>query len=265
MPAIIQGASSRCGMCLRASNWPQSRPATATDRVSEYFFVSPDWKTLFVSHRKQNLKRVEQAGKRATEWILDGDVSVWSLDTGKLDHTYKHSPPRAFVAMQLSRDGRRFITFEELSGIRDHPESATSVWDVRTGQHRSLPSNISWGFLSSDGRMLAASVSDEKERLSSLKLYDLGVCSEKWSVPQAPRSGINSFSFSPDGSLLVAGRRSYPPGQKKIETWDSDLSGTRRQRAKKSRPLSAPRKVTFMARASLRTEVTFARSIKRGG
>ena len=71
--------------------------------ASEYvlFVSSPDWKTLFVSHRKQNLKRVEQAGKRATR--MDSRRRRERLVSGHRQ-TGPHLqafPPRAIVAINF--------------------------------------------------------------------------------------------------------------------------------------------------------------------
>src|SRR5262249_52279509 len=49
---------------------------------SDYFFLTPDWRTVFVSREKSKSTRVEKEGKKLIRWEFDGDVRAWGLATG---------------------------------------------------------------------------------------------------------------------------------------------------------------------------------------
>jgi WD40 repeat protein len=197
-----------------------------TRGTDQYFFVSADWRKVFVSHEKRKVHQVEDKDKRTFQWQCDGDVCVWNLDTGRLERTYKHSPPRGILGMELLPDGNRFVTFDELSGTGDAGKRVISFWDVASGHHRTLPAEGSyWGYLSPNGHKLLARVTDAKGTFSGVKLYNLDDCREVWSIPVDDRRVMFDVgSFSPNGCLLVAGYRVFPPGKKyrgDQTTWDS--------------------------------------------
>src|SRR5262249_16380760 len=82
----------------------------------ECFFLTADWQRLFVSRQRSKRQQVEQNGKLLRRWEFNGDVRAWDVATGQLQRTLKHQPPRNILAMQLSPDGRKFVTTEPLSG-----------------------------------------------------------------------------------------------------------------------------------------------------
>src|SRR5262249_47319185 len=90
---------------------------TTIDTGYRILVISPDWRTLFAPRGKREHKRVEQDGKPMLHWIFDGEIRVWGLEDGKLRRTYKHQPPRGIDSIQLSPDGTKFLTAENLSGI----------------------------------------------------------------------------------------------------------------------------------------------------
>ncbi|HWB11329.1 MAG TPA: WD40 repeat domain-containing protein [Pirellulales bacterium] len=65
-------------------------------RASDPFFsLSSDWRTLFSARRGEVTRTaVEKDGQRLARWEFDGDVRSWDVATGKLRHTFQHSPPR---------------------------------------------------------------------------------------------------------------------------------------------------------------------------
>ena len=195
-----------------------------TRSTDQYFFVSPDWRKLFVSREKpREVHQVEDHGKRTWDRQCDGDVRVWDLDTGRLERTYKHSPPRGIVAMQLLPDGNRFLTFDELSGTSDAAKRVISVWEVASGQYQTLPpEDARWGYASPDRRtVLAYCDAEDKSQFSGVKLYGLDDGRERWAIPVDNEKVIFDVGrFSPDGRLIVAGYRVFFPSIKNWTTWD---------------------------------------------
>jgi WD40 repeat protein len=175
--------------------------------ISEYFFVSPDWKTVYVSQYKSKAQALDQEGKRLWRWQFDGDVRAWDVNTGQLAKKYKHDPPRSVSQMRLFEDGSKFLTIEALPGTYEAgPKGAISMWDVPTGRHRSLPDHLSRSALNSpDGSVLAVTEIDEDRYVRALKLLDLTTWREKWSTPIKDQGALLDLrAFSPDGRLIVA-------------------------------------------------------------
>jgi WD40 repeat protein len=190
----------------------------------DYFFLSPDWRTLFVSRSKRNLERVDQAGKRLIRWTFDGAVRAWDLTTGQLQRTYKHQPPRNIISMQLSPDGTKFATFEELPGVyeREIPRML-SLWDVRTGEYQALPKGLrSYARFSPDGQTLVTFSQDADSYTQALKGLHVATAQETWSIPIRDKyawAAVNDFS--PDGRLLAGVYAVYerPKQWDKFQRW----------------------------------------------
>src|SRR5260370_13818096 len=72
---------------------------------SDYFCLTPDWKTVFVPREKRKASAIEKDGKKLTRWEYDGDVRSWDLETGQLRETYRHSPARGIGPIVLSPSG----------------------------------------------------------------------------------------------------------------------------------------------------------------
>jgi len=192
------------------------------NRGFDYFFLSPDWRTLFVSRGTSKIvEQMEKDGKRLRRWICDGDVRTWDLATGRLLRTYKHEPPRNILHMELSPDGTRFVTLEEMSGTSEgEPMRAFSTWDVRTGRYQALPDDLhSNGKFSPDGRSLAVcAVNGNRYYAHALKLLDPATGRERLSISITDKNAnVSLQAFSPDGRLLVAGGRVF----EKADKWDS--------------------------------------------
>jgi WD40 repeat protein len=188
-----------------------------------YFFVSPDWKAVYVPRFTEKSQPVEQNGKRLRRWMHDGDVRAWDLETGRLLRTYRHDPPRGTSEMQLFKDGTRFITFDDLSGTYEHgSKRAISVWETQTGQYRSLAAgHYQFGLLAPDGQSLALDTVDEEGYAQALRLFDAGTLREKWSVPVKDKNAwVTLTAFSPDARLLVASYRVFAERKK----WDRSES-----------------------------------------
>jgi WD40 repeat protein len=190
---------------------------------AEYFFVSPDWQTVYVSRAKRKVERVEKEGKRLARWSFDGDVRAWDLATGQLAKTFKHQPPRGISWMLLSPDGAKFVSHEEVPGVYERqPKSAVSLWDVKTGGYRSLPDGLqSYGRFSPDGGTLAMTTVDEDGHTHALKLFDTATGKEKLSIPiKDANASVFVSAFSPDGRVMMANYTVYEQAKK----WDKSRS-----------------------------------------
>jgi WD40 repeat protein len=187
-------------------------------RGGEFFSISPDWHTLFVSREKRKFERIEKDGKRMLRWECDGEVRAWDLDTGQLIRSYKHQPPRNIDWMMLSPDGTKFVTFDELPGVYEHqPKSAVSIWNVKSGEYLQLPDGLqSGGRFSTDGRTLAITAIDKDGNAQALELFDTNSGKEKLTIPiKQPKAQVAPQAFSPDRRLLVGNYQ---------ESWNSDKS-----------------------------------------
>jgi WD40 repeat protein len=127
--------------------------------------------------------------------------------------------------MFLSPDGSTFITFEALPGITaQSPKRAVSLWDVKTGQFRSLPDNLNGlPVFSPDSQTLAVQVSNEKNRIVALNLFDVPTGREKLSIPitEPDAQRIGFMSFSPNSKVLVGQvRDEIKTGQHWLKFWD---------------------------------------------
>ena len=186
---------------------------------SQYFFVSSDWQSLFVSRGKRKYEWVKKDGKKMLRWEMDGDVRAWNLATGQVVRTYQSQPPRNVEFMSLSPDGTVFFTLEEIPGVYERqPKQVVSLWDVQTGQARPLPDRLfSTGPFSPDSRTFAAKVTEENGYTQALKLFDVASGREKWTVPIPEKTAKAYFTgFSPDGRLLAGEYRVFDQPQK----WD---------------------------------------------
>ncbi len=99
---------------------------------------------------------------------------------------------------------------------------ATSLWEVKTKEFRSLPGNLEyWSVYSPDGKNLASPAKDEKGRTTFIKLFDLETCKEKASFKVAEKdANLGYIAFSPDGKLLVGQIRT--PKNNWLRLWDTD-------------------------------------------
>jgi WD40 repeat protein len=192
---------------------------------AEYFFLTPDWRTVLVARERRAYKRVEIGGKTKTQWEFNSDVRAWDVATGKLQETYTHTPPRGIYWMTLAPDGSSFVTFERLSGVSDGgAQGAVTLWDVKSKRRHTLPDDLATvGAYSPDGKTLAAQATDAKDRVTGIKLIDVATARVRLSIPitdkDARRTGY--IAFSPDGNVLVAQiRDEVGAGQNWLRFWD---------------------------------------------
>ena len=198
-------------------------------RSTEYFFLTPDWKTVYVAQEKRKVTRIEKDEKRLYRWEFDGGVHAWDLSTGKLSDTYQHDPPRGIILMELAPDGSTFMTCEELPGEGERsPKRAASLWDVKSKQCRPLTADpgtypSAYGVYSPDGKTLAVELYDETSHTTTaVKLIDVATVREKLSIPITEKNALLGFkTFTPDGRMLIAQVRNYKTHQHWIKTWDA--------------------------------------------
>jgi WD40 repeat protein len=188
---------------------------------AEYFFVSSDWQTLFGSREgPRDYERIEQHGKKLYRWTFDGDIRTWDLQSGRLKTTYKHQPPHWVRALDVSPDGKRFVTLDEAPGVSEARGKLTgTLWDAASGKQLPLPSNWqSAGQFSPDGRTIVGSIGDDLGYTQELKVFDATTGWEKRSIPIADKNTTCLVSaFSPDGRLMAGGYYVYDAPKK----WDS--------------------------------------------
>jgi WD40 repeat protein len=175
-----------------------------------YFFITPDWKTLFVSRPgKRKIERIEKDGKQVRQREFDGNIRAWDLTTGELKRTYQHDPPRYILNMALAPDGSKFFTSEWLPGIFENsPNNAATLWDVKTGKFIDLGKNVgSYSTFAPDGKTMTAATQDKDGHTTALRLLDTSTGKEKRSIPVKEKNARASIGFSPDGKLILAGYR----------------------------------------------------------
>ena len=202
---------------------------TTIETGSRTFHVSPDGRTVFAAREKINQERVEQNGKSMFRCTFDGEARAWNLEDGKLLRTYKHQCAKGIQSMHFSPDGTMFLTLDALSGTYERAiKFTTSLWDVKSGDCRTLAGLNSYGFFSPDGKSVAASFRNEDGYSQGLKLIDVATGREKWSTPTAEKNALLSIgSFSPDGRLLFGEERIFDRPMRSswrswMKWWDVD-------------------------------------------
>jgi WD40 repeat protein len=162
---------------------------------------------------------VEQDGKRMMRWTFDGDVRAWNLDDGKLARTYKHQLPRGVRWMQLSPDGSKFLTVEDLSGVYERSyKSAANLWDIKSGESQPVDGLQGTATFSPDGQALVFTVDDEDGYAHALKSVDVNTGRENWPQPIAGENYRAHVSkFSRDGRLIFGSMRQFERAKK----WDN--------------------------------------------
>jgi WD40 repeat protein len=198
---------------------------------SDYFFLTPDWSTMLVPQEKRKFNRFERDGKKLIRWEMDGGIRSWDLATGQLKDSYRHEPPRSIRHMWLSPDGRKFATYEELSGEGEGPpKRGTTLWDAATKQYRPMPDGFYLAFdgFSPDSQWIVGSHPDENGMTSAILVVDAMTTEVKRSIPiDQPNTNAVPHGFSPDGKLVIGqlytypGKRDYSSFQVTVKAWDA--------------------------------------------
>jgi WD40 repeat protein len=187
-------------------------------RVTGDYFVTPDYETVFAAGTRRDYEPLEQNGKQLIRWSFDGDVRAWDVATGQLRRTYQHQPPRNVQAIQLSRDGAKFVAFEEVPGTYEgRPKQVAGIWDVRTGEYRPLPDGLQsyGGQFSPDGRTFVVGAGGEDGYTKAIKLIDLCTGKERRSIHiPDPHAHVFLSDLSPDGKIVVGHFRAFAEANK---------------------------------------------------
>ena len=181
--------------------------------TEEFFHISPDWSTVYVSREKRIPHKIERDGMKMTRWEYEGDIRAWDLATGELRNVYRQSPMRGIGWTTLSPDGQTMMVGERLPGETEGREKlAVSLLDLQTGKFRELPGSLSMvGAFSSDSRLLAVSESDVEMYNPAIKIFDVESAGVRQTLPileQPAETGREVMS--PDGQLLVFMQHVYP-------------------------------------------------------
>jgi WD40 repeat protein len=212
---IVQIWDSATGKQLTRIDTGESR------RMYPDFFCSRDSKTLYVARGQIVSTLIDKSSDRV-RYKCSGQVGAWNLDTGKLQQTLKHDPPRGIVGMALAPTGSVLATFEWLSGeTTSGPKTAASLWDLKTGKHCPLGGGLGyWSVFSPDGKTLAAPADAEGGRRNAVKLFDVATAKLRKLIPIAGKGlELGFIAYSPDGKTLAGQVRSR--GQDWLKLWDA--------------------------------------------
>jgi WD40 repeat protein len=180
---------------------------------AEYFFVSPDWKMVYVARKHVEATKIEKGGRALFRWTCDGDVRAWDLDSGELQATFEHTPPRAIYAMTLSPDGASFLTGEWASGEwEQRAPFAAAVWNVATGRSAALGDGLfAHGVFSPDSSRVAVTAVDDDVYTTAVKLFDVASGEAVRSIPVGvPRATVTLLTFDAEGRTLVGRVQALP-------------------------------------------------------
>jgi WD40 repeat protein len=185
----------------------------------DYFFLSPEWKTVYEAQLKGKPTLIK-SGKKRTREEFEGAMRAWSLDTGELRHTFEHDPPRGIFGMVLSPDGATLATFEQVPGeSEDEAKASASLWDVKTRQYRLLPEGRYGAVFAPDGKTLATPADTDGGRRNMVSLLDVATAKVKAAIPIALKGAVlQSIAYSPDGNVLVG--QVFKPGESWLKLWD---------------------------------------------
>ncbi|MFO0808244.1 MAG: WD40 repeat domain-containing protein [Gemmataceae bacterium] len=196
---------------------------------ADYAMLAPDWGTVYATVEGRRLERFERDGKPMIRWKMDGFARAWDAATGEVRRTYRAEPPANPLHATLSPNGRWLMTIDELSGEREGgPQRAASLWDVASGQRRSLPETVSpYGVYSADSKSFAASTTAGEFNYAGLAIVDTGAAKVVREIATGVAFGnADPVAFSPDGRRLIGSLRSFPgkgdysSWQTRLATWD---------------------------------------------
>lgn len=197
----------------------------------QYFAVSPDWKTLIApSVTKREFSRFERDGKKLTQATYNDAIHVWDLDSGRRLHTWQHDPPRSISAMEMSPDGKRFFTHEEVPGVfeRRRPR-ALSLWETATGDHRQVATGDAYvNAITGDGRLAAAAIPGPADDgyHAAIEIYDIPAWQPKVRIPLDELCFATAPAFADAGRIVIGmiskyrKRGDWQNATRELKLWD---------------------------------------------
>ncbi len=193
--------------------------------TADYFSLTPDWSTFYVSRAVRKFTQIEKDGKPMIRWEFDGDVQAWDLGSGELRETFRHDPPRNIMGMKLSPDGSTIVTMDELAGeFEGRAPRAISLWDVKSKQYRELPDEFQiYGTFSPDSKSMAISTQDAENYTTALNLIDTATADVKLTIPiNDALTRFNTGKFTPDGRLWIGTAQTYSERNDR-QSWEASL------------------------------------------
>jgi WD40 repeat protein len=178
----------------------------ATD---EYFIPSADWKTLYAwQETRRDVSRFERDGQMVIHADYSSLVRGWDLATGNLLRTYQCSPSHGIRSMDLSPNGRYFLTLDETPGeYADGWPRALTLWDTATGKYRQVErGNAIPGPFTSDSRLVAVGVPTAKNESddASIKIFTMPDWQEVSHITADDhRTRLSARTFASDDRILV--------------------------------------------------------------
>lgn len=191
------------------------------------YAITRDCRMAFVllqSERKS--VRIKKNGKQLRRWEFSDSVQAWDLASSKVLHTFKHSPQRHILSMELAPDGANLATYEELPGeAPDQPTRTSTIWEIASGEALTLPSGVEPLVFSPDGKTLAAASIDGSGFVTAVRMFDVAMAKETQSLPVILRHERDAYfglgAFSPDSKTFVGEALSPTHGGRWLKFWNA--------------------------------------------
>ena len=175
----------------------------------EYAFLTPDWKTLYVTdERKRKVVPVEIDGKKDHRIEYSGHVLAWDMTTGRPKDGFAPEKDSGASYAKMSPDGTKLLVVEFASALaseqRKGRDVRTFAWDLTTGSKTKLGDSYLVPTFLPDGKTGLLVNTDYEAKTSVLKRIDL-TTGKVLASRDTPDKGLN-FSVngvSPDGKLAA--------------------------------------------------------------
>jgi len=163
--------------------------------------LTPDGKTLLLSHRKNDAK------DRPT-----GGISLWDVATGQRTGLLQQSPPRAVAQLALSPDGTTLAAGEDRQvGSKKENQASLTLWDLASGKAKvseDLPDGSSnvFAFTADSKTLLRAVYFYRENKFTGIQIYrhNLSTGQDLPSLANPISQDLTfGLGFSPDGRMLA--------------------------------------------------------------